>query len=164
MIKRIFINTRIQKNQGPKNHDTYENAERIGILYNVDEFGGVPVSEAQVALEQDRKFVSKLGFTSIVPKAPTELHELEFTRKDISTTGGVKKESVSKFIAKPFDFLLALDSSANINFKHVLASSKAVCKIGFQTEEYQELLQMSLRLSDDKTKAVKDLISYLKKI
>ena len=164
MIKSIFINSRIKKNLQPREHDTYLNAERIGILYNADEFNQTMIEEAQQALELDRKFVSKLGFTNIIPKEPNKLAESEFTRKDISVTGSIKKDDVARFIKKPFDFLLALDSSANINFKHVLASSKAICKIGFQTEEYQNLLVMSLKLSDDKPKAVKDLISYLKKI
>ena len=164
MIKSIFINQRIRRNQGPRDHDTYENAERIGILYNVDEFGETVIQEAQQTLEQDRKFVSKLGFTNNIPKDPADLSEQEFTRKDISATGNFKKDSIAKFVSKPFDFLLALDTSANINFKHVLASSKAACKIGFQTEDHHNLLVMTLRMSDDKTAAVKDLISYLKKI
>lgn len=164
MIKGIFINSRIKKNQTPGNHETYANAERIGILYNADEFSEATVQEVQLLLEEDRKFVSKLGFTSIIPKEPTSLKEFEFTRKDISVTGSIKKESVAKFIEKPFDFLLSLDTSTNINIKHVLASSKAICKIGFQAEDYQNLLLMSLKLTNDKPKSVKDLISYLKKI
>lgn len=164
MIKSIFINSRIKKNLHPREHDTYLNAERIGILYNADEFNQTMIEEAKHALEQDRKFVSKLGFTNIIPKEPNKLPESEFTRKDISVTGSIKKENVAKFIEKPFDFLLTLDTSANINLKHILASSKAICKIGFEAEEYQNLLLMSLKLSDNKPKAVKDLISYLKKI
>ena len=164
MLKSFFINNRIRRHKGSSDHDTYENAERIGILYNADEFGNDIITEALHTLEDDRKYVSKLGYTSNIPKDPASLHEFEFTRKDISTTGSIKKDSVAKFIQKPFDFLIALDTSNNINFKHILASSKATCKIGFETEEYQNLLLMSLRLSNDKPNSVKDLISYLKKI
>ena len=163
MIKSIFINNRIKKKQKHQEHETYEKAERIGILFNADEFGTETVSDVQAALEQDRKFVSKLGYTTVIQKASEE-EEGAFTRKDISPTGVFKKSSVSKFVEKPFDFLISLDTSADINFKYVLASSKALCKVGFQTDEYQSLLMMYMKLSENKSKSVKDLISYLKKI
>jgi len=39
MIKNIFINNLIKKNRHSDGHNTYAKSERIGILYNVDEFG-----------------------------------------------------------------------------------------------------------------------------
>ena len=163
MIKSIFINNRIRKSQRTNEHDSYEKSERIGILYNADEFEEATIDQVQEALEQDRKFVSRLGFSTTIPKEHSE-EEAVFTRKDISATGVVKKEIVSKFIEKPFYFLISLDTSEDINYKYVLASSKALCKVGFQTEGYHALLMMYMKLSKNKSESVKDLISYLKKI
>ncbi len=164
MIKNFFINNRIKKSKKTEAHDTYEKAERLGILFNADEFGPATIHEAQMALENDRKFVSKLGFTNVIPKDLTQLEESAFTRKDISPTGSIRKTSVTKFIEKPFDFLISLDTSSDINYKYVLASSNAICKVGFQANDYENLLTMFMKPSADKNKCVKDLISYLKKI
>jgi len=164
MIKSIFINNRIKKSKSAGDHGSYTKSERIGILYNADEFGPAAIYEVQMILERDKKFVSKLGFSSVNTKELSSSSEVDFTKKDISSTGSIKNDIITKFIEKPFDFLISLDTSEDINYKYVLASSKAACKVGFQTDAYQNILMMFMKLSKDKSKSVNDLISYLKKI
>ena len=164
MIKNIFINSKIKKSPENREHNTYENARRIGLLYNADEFGLAPIFELQMELEKDQKHLTKLGYIGNPPKAASKTNDQEFTRKDISSTGAINKDSITKFIEQPFDFLISLDTSGDINYKYILAASKAACKIGFHTEAYESHLMMFMKLTNDKVKSVNDLISYLKKI
>lgn len=164
MIKNIFLNYKSKPTENKELHGTYESAKNIGILYNSEQFGKSIIHDLQKEIEQDEKVVSTLGFLANAQKDFIEQGKYEFTDKDISTTGVIKNEVISQFTAIPFDFLIALDTSMNLNYKYVLASSKAICKIGFQTDGYELLLMMSLKMTENKSRSVKDLISYLKKI
>ena len=164
MIKNIFLNYKSKPSAHSQPHGTYKSSKNIGILYNADQFRKPIIRDLQAEIEQDEKVVSTLGFFANAQKDVIEQGKYEFTEKDISTTGTFKNEIISQFARIPFDFLIALDTSMNLNYKYVLASSKALCKIGFQTEGYELLLMMSLKMTENKSKSVKDLISYLKKI
>ncbi len=159
MIKNIFLKHKGKPTTASKEHCTFAEARNIGILYNAAEFNTTIVSELEDQLKANGKDVAKAGFSD----KPTE-DPLLFDKKAISGTGTIKKDHLSFFINQPFDFLISLDTSGNMNFKYVLALSKATCKIGFETEQYYDLLQMSLKLEGSKTQAVENLMKYLKMI
>lgn len=163
MIKSIFLNQRTNKAPQQKEHLTYDQSRHIGILYNLDEFDAKIISGLMDEIKNDSKKVSILGFVNS-PNEKSNSDESLFSKKDISTTGGIKKDSVGHFTHEEFDFLISLDTSENINYKFVLASCSASCKVGFETESYRDLLLMTMNLSEDKTTSVKQLITYLKKI
>jgi len=163
MIKSIFLNQKTKPHPNARDHCTYGEATNIGILYNTDEYDEETISELIDTFEGDAKTVAKLGYLE-KPADSSDVDQHLFTKKDISSTGTIKKDSIKFFIKQSFDFLISLDTSENINFKYVLASSKAVCKIGFETEAYRDLLLMSLKPSEDKVASVKDVIKYLKMI
>lgn len=159
MIKNLFLNHKGKSTTASKENCTYAEASSIGILYNADEFSSETIKKLEELLANDGKQVEKIGF---VEKPIEEL--FIFHKKDISGTGTIKKDSLSKFINRSFDFLISLDTSENINYKYVLALSKATCKVGFETEQYHELLQLSLKMDDSKPKAIANIVRYLKMI
>jgi hypothetical protein len=159
MIKNLFLNHKGKPTIADKEHCTYSEASNIGILYNADEFSSETVMKLEELLKADGKDVAKIGFAD----KPSE-DTLVFHKKDISSTGTIKKDNITFFINQSYDFLISLDTSENINYKYVLALSKATCKVGFETEQYYDLLQLSLKMDESKPKAVANIVRYLKMI
>ena len=159
MIKNIFLNHKGKPTIASKEHCTYKESTNIGILYNADEFNIEIINKLEELLKGDGKNVARTGFAD----KPSE-DSLVFNKKDISSTGTIKKDNLSFFINQTFDFLISLDSSGNINFKYVLALSKATCKVGFETEEYYDLLQLALKMDESQPKSVTNIVRYLKMI
>ena len=159
MLKSLFLNHKSKAKGTSKEHCTYSESVSIGLLYNSEEFVNETVEELIDTLEGDGKSVAKLGYID----KPTELRFL-FSKKDISGTGAIKKDSIQFFVNQAFDFLLSLDTSENINYKYILAISKATCKIGFETESYSDLLQMSLKPDAQQSISVQNMVKYLKMI
>lgn len=163
MIKSIFLNQKSKARKNQQAHCTYQESSSIGILYNAEEFSDAIIDELIDGFEADLKTVGKLGYIDKAPD-PESVQNFIFTRKDISGTGGIKKDSISFFTNQSFDFLVSLNTSQNINYKFILATSKAVCKVGLETDWYQELLLMSIKPEDQKVASVKSLVKYLKMI
>lgn len=159
MIKNIFLNHKGKPTIADREHCSYAEASNIGILYNSNEFNSETIDKLEELIKNDGKSVAKIGFAD----KPSE-NVLIFNKKDISGTGNIKKDNLSFFIKQPFDFLISLDTSENINYKYVLALSKAVCKVGFETEQYYDLLQLSLKMDESKPKSVANIVRYLKMI
>jgi len=163
MIKSIFLNKKVKGKTAQKEHGTYADASSIGILYNADEFEEVIINELIGIFERDQKTIGRLGFVE-KPEDPNSLDHFLFCKKDISGTGAIKKESISFFANQSFDFLLSLDVSENINYKYVLASSKANCKVGLETESYSGLLLLAVKPELEKMASAQTLVKYLKMI
>lgn len=159
MIKNIFLNHKGKPTIAAKEQCSYLEAANIGVLYNADEFGSEVVDKLMELLKNDGKAVAKIGYSD----KPSD-DSLLFYKKDITGTGNIKNGNLSFFIDQTFDFLISLDTSENINYKYVLALSKATCKVGFETEQYYDLLQLSLKMDESQAKAVTNMVRYLKMI
>ena len=163
MIKGIFLNYKSKTAPKTKEHTTYQKARNIGILYNAEEFAKGIIAKLINELANEEKTVSQLGFLE-KPEDPKSVQEFLFTKKDISSVGSIKKESIHTFVNQPFDFLISLDTSENINYRYILAASKATCKVGIETETYRDLLLMSIKQSESPEDSVQNLVKYLRKI
>ena len=159
MIKNIFLNHKGKPAEASKEHLSYTESSNIGILYNADEFVKEVIDKLEELIKNDGKNVARIGFA----EKPTE-DNLIFSKKDISGTGTIKNDNLTFFINQSFDFLLSLDTSGNINYKYVLALSKSICKVGFETEQYYDLLQLSLKMDESHPKAIANMARYLKMI
>ncbi|MEQ6168574.1 MULTISPECIES: hypothetical protein [unclassified Ekhidna] len=159
MIKNLFLKHKGKPTIADKEHCTYAEATDIGVLFNSSEFSGDSINKLEELLTNDGKKIAKMGFA----EKPSE-DKLIFSKKDISPTGTIKKDNLDFFIKQSFDFLISLDTSQNQNYKYVLALSKAICKVGFETEQYNDLLQLSLKMDESKPKAIANIVRYLKMI
>ncbi|MEQ9404104.1 MAG: hypothetical protein RIM99_10985 [Cyclobacteriaceae bacterium] len=161
MIKNALLNRKcraLSKNQNNE-HSTYRNASSIGILYNAAEFQNYLISDLINSLEADGKTVARLAFTE-----KDSEDRFSFCKKNVSMTGNLTKDSISFFAQQRFDFLIALDLSGDMNFKYVLALSKASCKVGIDSESINDFLLMSIKASENQSQNIKELIRYLKMI
>ena len=159
MIKNLFLKHKGKPTIADKEHCTYAESSHIGVLYNSNEFKPESIDKLEELLKNDGKEIAKMGFSE---KASNDT--LIFSKKDISSIGTVKKDNLDFFINQSFDFLISLDTSENLNYRYVLALSKAVCKVGFETAQYNDLLQLSLKMDDSKPKAIANIVRYLKMI
>ncbi|MFK7952483.1 MAG: hypothetical protein AB8B73_06525 [Ekhidna sp.] len=159
MIKKLFLRYKSKSAHRSSEHLSYSEATQIGILYNADEFAKEIIDEMIDSLKTDEKNVEILGF-ELEPKENSFL----FSKKDISNTGEFKNEKVSSFVNKPFDFLVSLDSSENMNYRFVLALCKSSCKIGIESNEYYELLHMALKKNGSPVESMRSVMKYLKMI
>lgn len=161
MIKTALLNrkcrklSRLQKSENL----TYRNATSIGILYNSQEFDRTLIDELSESFSGDGKETASMAYT-----LKESDDRFSFCKKDVSISGELKKEPIGFFTKQTFDFLISLDTSGDINFKYVLALSKATCKVGINADPLEDLLVLSFKKSEDKTQNVKDIIKYLKMI
>ncbi|MEM9338984.1 MAG: hypothetical protein AAGA66_09670 [Bacteroidota bacterium] len=162
MIKNTLLNQKCKRvaKRRTQEHSSYVSATHIGILYNKDEFETNLVrSVLEENLKDDGKNISMLAFQQKETDVP-----YSFSKKNITISGDLDKDSANYFIKQSFDFLITLDTSGDIHFKYVLAMSKAVCKIGIYSKAYSDLLLMTLKPSKNPTESIEDLIKYLKMI
>jgi hypothetical protein len=161
MIKKALLSRKCRKLSMVQqaDHPTYLNATSIGILYNSDEFEKELIEELSDSFSGDGKETASLAYASKESE-----DKFSFCKKDISISGELKKESVGFFTNRVFDFLVSLNTSEDINFKYVLALSKASCKIGISSDPLDELLVLSIKQTEDKAQNISDIIKYLKKI
>lgn len=161
MIKNALLSRKCRKlvkNQST-NHPTYRDATNIGIFYNSMEFSRELVEELEDGITGDGKEVTKLSFSEKENSDP-----FSFCKKDISVSGNLKKDSIGSFTRQAFDFLISLDTSGDINFKYVVALSKATCKVGVNSDAYGDVLLMTIKDSGNQSQDVKELLKYLKMI
>ena len=159
MIKNLFLNHKGKSTEAKQAHGTYSKAHHIGVLYNADEFETSLINDLIEQLKNDQKDVAKLGFSETLSEEP-----LLFSKKDISGTGTIKNDNMNFFINQSFDFLISLDTSQNVNFKYILALSKAVCKVGIEAPQYHEHLLLSLKKSESDIQTINSVVHYLKMI
>lgn len=161
MIKSALLKQKCKKlaKQPQAEHLSYRKASNIGILYNSQEFGRELIDELADSIKGDGKELLTLAFTE---KESGE--KFSFCRKDVSVSGNLMKKPMGLFTNQAFDFLISLDTSGDINYKYVLALSKAACKVGITTDTYKDLLLMSIKPSSTDSEGMKDIVKYLKMI
>ncbi|MEM6641998.1 MAG: hypothetical protein AAF616_03380 [Bacteroidota bacterium] len=162
-MKSIFLHYKSKAKSKEPEHKSFEQSKKIKILFNAEEFDQELVSELTQSLVADKKEVSLMGYHPVKDVVVKKLSSY-FSRRDISVFGRLKSDQLADFIQASADFLIALDTSGNINFKYVLALSEASCKIGFENQDYNHLLLMTMHLTKNKSESVRQLVTYLKKI
>ncbi len=161
MIKTALLNRKCRKLSKLQKSENlpYRSAHSIGILYNSEEFEKGLIDELTDSFSGDGKETASMAYT-----AKETDDRFSFCKKDVSISGELKKEPVGFFANRAFDFLISLDTSGDINFKYVLALSKATCKVGINSDPLEDLLVLSFKKSEDKSQNIQDIIKYLKMI
>lgn len=120
----------LRNDKTPRSNVSYKKAQLIGIIFSVeDRIKHDTVKELIKKFEQDGKQVTVIEF---LPdnKDNYEFKFNFFTEKDLSFWGKITSNDALKFANMPFDFLLYLDTTPNPMILHLLALSKAKCRVG----------------------------------
>lgn len=148
-LVKIATKFALRKNDAIRIADGYESASRIGVIYSYsDEAPLDSIGDFIKRIERDGKEVSTMSFISKAPK--DESHDFAFfTERDLSANGKWKNEDVLVFVKEPFDYLISLDQENNKFFKHVLAASKAKCRVGCFEEDNSKYFELMINHGED---------------
>ena len=108
----------------------YKAAKELGVIFTVeDKAKHDTVKEFIKKFEQDGKKVKVMEYL------PEDRQNYEFrydffTENDISFWGNITSSGALKFADIPFDYLFYLDTEPNPLLLHLLARTKAKCRVG----------------------------------
>ena len=128
-------NVLLRNNKTPRTNVPYKKAQQIGIIFSVeDKVKHDNVKDLIKKFEQDGKQVTVIEF---LPdnKDNYEFRFDFFTESDLSFWGNITSTGALKFADTPFDFLYYLDATPNPLILHLLALSKAKCRVGRSWDE-----------------------------
>ncbi len=134
MFKMKFLEMRtakaLKKNKSLRASIPYSQAKTFGILFSVeDKQKHNAVKEFIHQLEQDGKTVKVLEYLPLKKENYEFMFDF-FTVKELSFWGKINSDIAQKFSETPFDYLFYLDREFNPLALHVMATSKAHCRVG----------------------------------
>ena len=120
---------------GVRGSVSYATSRLVGVLFSVEDKAKHEVVKDFIRkLEHDGKQVMVMEYL------PPDKQNFEFkfdffTENDISFWGKITSVNALKFADTPFDYLFYLDTEPNPLMVHILARSKAKCRVGRQWED-----------------------------
>jgi hypothetical protein len=142
----------------------YKRVQSIGIIFSVeDKQKHEDIKDFIRHLEQDGKKVQVLEF---LPRK-TDNYEFLFdffSDKDLSFWGHITSNEARKFIEVPFDFLYYIDRQSNPMILHLLALSKARCRIGKFAEPESDFFELMIEHKGTTRGLIDSMYQYSKQI
>lgn len=160
MMKLNFLKIRtgmLLKNKIPRDNVPYKASNRIGIMFTVeDKAKHDAVKDFIKKLEHDGKSVK------VIEYLPPDKQNYEFkfdffTEKDLSFWGKVTSHDALKFAQIQFDYLFYLDTEPNPLLMHLLAMSKAYCRVGRLWEDSPEYFEFMVESAPN----MKDMLEIM---
>lgn len=148
VIKLNFLKIRtdslLKQNKTSRTNVPYKDSKQIGIIFTVeDKTKHETVKDLIRKLESDGKQVQVIEF---LPERK-ENYEFKFdffTEKELSLFGTITSQQAIKFANSPFDFVFCLDMAPNPLVLHLLALSKARCRVGPSRDEGRPFFEMMI--------------------
>lgn len=154
----------LKKNRAHRVSIPYKQAATVGIIFSVeDKQKHHDVKEFIHKLELDGKKVQVLEFLP----AKKENYEFMFdffTIKDLNFWGNLESAIAAKFADTPFDFLFYVDKESNPLILHLLARSKAHCRIGRFTETNNAYYELMIEQNGTTKGLMETMYNYTKQL
>lgn len=143
-LLKLKTNALLRKNKSPRSNLPYKQAKTMGIIFSVeDKQKHYIVKEFIKKLEADGKITQVLEYLP----AKHDNYEFKFdffTDKDVSFWGNMTSPNAMQFADAPFDFLFYLDLTPNALMLHLLARSRAKCRVGKFFDDGQQYLDLMI--------------------
>ena len=155
----LRTNSLLKKNKSIRVSIPYSQSKSIGVIFTVeDRKKHDDVKEFVKHLEQDGKVVRVLEF---LPKKKENYDFLYsfFSLEHFNFWGSLTSDDALQFTDQPFDYLFHLDEESNPLFQHILAKSKAHCRIGKFRENENQFYELMI----DSKGAYKELLDTIYK-
>jgi hypothetical protein len=164
MLKMLFLNMRTQtalkKNKTVRTSIPYKQASNVGIIFTVeDKEKHEAIKDLIQQLERDGKKVQVLEF---LPEKKLN-HEFKFdffSVKDISFLGELTSALALKFAEAPFDYLFCIDKQSNPLVLHLVARSKAHCRVGKFNEADSPYFEMMIEQNGTTEGLIESMYNY----
>lgn len=168
MFKMNFLRMRtssaLKKNGSLRASTPYKQAGSVGIIFSVeDKLKHDLIKDLIKHLEQDGKKVEVLEFL------PTKKENFEFlfdffTIEDVSFWGNITSEKAVKFSNTPFDYLFYIDSVSNPLILHLLARSKAHCRVGRWDEDESNYFELMIEAGGNTKALIDNMYKYTRQL
>jgi len=137
-------NALLRRNKTSRTNASYKHAQTIGIIFSVeDKMKHDAVKELVKKLEADGKKVKVMEFLPQNRDNYEFLYDF-FTEKDLSFLGKLNSTNALAFADTPFDFLYYIDNEPNPYVLHLLARSKAKCRVGKFWDDGQSFFELMI--------------------
>lgn len=157
-------NSALKSNTSLRASIPYQQALSIGILFSVeDKQKHDAIKDFIKLLQADGKKVKVLEFL------PSKKENYEFmfdffTINDLSFWGKVTSPDADKFIETPFDYLYVIDKASNPLVLHLLARSKAKCRIGKFSKEDQPFYELMIEQNGSIKSLIESMYKYSRQL
>ncbi len=152
--------TALKKNKTVRTSIPYKQTSTVGIIFTVeDKEKHEAIKELIQQLESDGKKVQVLEF---LPEKKLN-HEFKFdffSVKDISFWGDLTSTLALKFVDTPFDYLFYIDKQSNPLVLHLLARSKAHCRVGKFNEAENNYFEMMIEQPGTTEGLIESMYNY----
>lgn len=156
--------TALKKNKTVRSSIPYKQASNVGIIFTVeDKEKHEAVKDLIQQLERDGKKVQVLEF---LPEKKLN-HEFKFdffSIKDISLWGELTSALALKFAETPFDYLFCIDKQSNPLVLHLLARSKAHCRVGRFIESESTYFEMMIEQTGTTEALIESMYNYTRQL
>lgn len=160
----LRTNAALKSNESLRSSIPYKQALSIGILFSVeDKLKHDAVKEFIRQLQLDGKKVSVLEFLPH-KKDNYEFMFDFFTVKDLSFWGKVTSPDADKFMDIPFDYLFCIDTTYNPLILHLLARSKAHCRIGKFSQQDHPFFELMIEQNGSVKNLIDSMYKYTKQL
>ena len=157
-------NSALKKNKALRASLPYQQAQNLGIIFTVeDKQKHLEIKEFIHQIEQDGKKVQVLEY---LPEKK-ENHEFLFdffTIKDFNYWGNQNSDTAIKFYQTPFDYLFCIDQESNPLVLHLLARSKARCRVGRFHESESSFFELMIEQNGTIKGLIETMYKYTKQL
>ena len=168
MFRMSFLRMRtsaaLRKNKAQRGSIAYKRAQTVGIIFSVeDRQKHEDIKEFIKSLELDGKKVKVLEF---LPKKKENYEFLFdfFSDKDLSFWGNITSGEALRFSDTPFDYLFYVDKESNPLVLHLLATSKARCRVGRFAEPESQFFEMMIEHKGTVKGLIDSMYKYSKQL
>ncbi|BDD10088.1 hypothetical protein FUAX_25200 [Fulvitalea axinellae] len=153
----------LRKNKAKRNPASWENAQTAGILFTI---GDEKKTDAAKRLRTELRNSGKGKKISLIAYFPGEkdcpIEDFDiFTSADFDWKGRPVHEMIGAFMDKPFDFLFHIDTEPNAVTDHLLAASKAKCRVGIFRPGAEDYYELMLGGGAGYSDAIQEMLHYI---
>jgi hypothetical protein len=154
----------LKKNKTARASIPYSQAVNIGIIFTVEDMQKhQDIKDLVSRLQHDGKKVKVLEF---LPEKK-ENYEFKFdffTIQDLSFWGNLNSEAALKFAGEAFDYLFYIDRQSNPLILHLLARSKAHCRVGKFNEDERDFFELMIEHNGSNRDLINNMYNYTSKL
>jgi hypothetical protein len=140
----------LKNNKSLRDNIGFNKAKQIGIIFSSkSKAKNDAIQKYTEELRESGKDVTVLAFVSKNADIPPG-HIDHFSQNELTITGVIRNEKALKFTEKTFDYLVCLDTQADLYVKNILAMSKAKFRLGtYVDDESEDYFEMMIKLKHD---------------
>lgn len=142
----------------------WNQAKNVGVIFTIDDRNKHDhVKEFVKAMETEGKKVQVMSFLPSKKENHEFLYDF-FTIQNVNVWGTITSDAVEKFTATPFDYLFCLDVNESPFMLHLLAKSKARCRVGKYAEKAKPYFEFMLEVKQDTASLIDAIRTYISKL